>query len=66
MPKTPRLLLVLAAIAALCVVNAGCGGSNDVPSSDVAKVGDAVTAVGNAGGTGSLTAAGTISSLTAP
>jgi S1-C subfamily serine protease len=33
---------------------------------DVAKVGDAVTAVGNAGGTGSLTAAaGTISSLTA-
>ncbi len=33
---------------------------------DVAKVGDAVTAVGNAGGTGTLTAAaGTISSLTA-
>ena len=33
---------------------------------DVAKVGDAVTAVGNAGGTGSLTAAaGTISSLSA-
>jgi foldase protein PrsA len=40
MPKTPRLLLVLAAIAALCVVIAGCGGGNDVPSSDVAKVGD--------------------------
>lgn len=36
------------------------------PDDDVAKVGDAVTAVGNAGGTGSLTAAaGTISSLAA-
>jgi foldase protein PrsA len=39
MPKTPRLFLLLAAIAAIFVV-AGCGGS-DVPSSDVAKVGDA-------------------------
>ncbi len=39
MTKTPRLLLLLAAIAALFVI-AGCGSSSDVPSSDVAKVGD--------------------------
>jgi foldase protein PrsA len=40
MPKTLRLLTVLAAFAALLAVISGCGGS-DVPSSDVAKVGDA-------------------------
>ncbi|MEA2457119.1 MAG: foldase protein PrsA [Thermoleophilaceae bacterium] len=39
MTKTPRLLLVLAALAAIFVV-AGCGGGGGVPSSDVAKVGD--------------------------
>ena len=35
-----RLIALLAAIAALCVVVAGCG--NDVPSGAVAKVGDSV------------------------
>jgi S1-C subfamily serine protease len=46
---------------------AGASGLTTVKADDdVAKVGDAVTAVGNAGGTGSLTAAaGIISSLTA-
>jgi foldase protein PrsA len=39
MPKTFRLLLVLALAAAAALVAAGCGGS-DVPSDSVAKVGD--------------------------
>jgi foldase protein PrsA len=39
MPKTSRLLFLLAAIAAVLVVS-GCGG-NDVPGDSVAKVGDA-------------------------
>ena len=40
MPKTLRPLFLLAAIAALILTVAGCGGS-DVPSDSVAKVGDA-------------------------
>src|SRR5256714_7840368 len=39
MPKTFRLLLVLALVAAAALVAAGCGGT-DVPSDSVAKVGD--------------------------
>jgi foldase protein PrsA len=40
MPKTFRLVSLLAALAAAILVIAGCGGS-DVPSDSVAKVGDA-------------------------
>jgi foldase protein PrsA len=40
MPKTLRPLTLLAALAAVILVVAGCGGS-DVPSDSVAKVGDA-------------------------
>jgi foldase protein PrsA len=40
MPKTLRPLLLLAALAAVVLAVAGCGGS-DVPSDSVAKVGDA-------------------------
>src|SRR4051795_6082738 len=39
MPKTFRLLLLLAALAMPALVAAGCGGT-DVPSDSVAKVGD--------------------------
>jgi foldase protein PrsA len=41
MPKTLRPLSLLAALAAVILVIAGCGGSDDVPSDSVAKIGDA-------------------------
>ena len=40
MPKTLRPLSLLAALAAVILVFAGCGG-DDVPSDSVAKIGDA-------------------------
>jgi foldase protein PrsA len=40
MLKTPRILLLLAALAAVLVAS-GCGGDEAVPSDSVAKVGDA-------------------------
>jgi foldase protein PrsA len=41
MPKIFRPLSLLAALAAVVLVIAGCGGGADVPSDSVAKVGDA-------------------------